>query len=103
MTHFPASTTPEDVSGYQPQPGDSWDHPGFPGSRYYRRSDGYWTLDERKDEDPRHDFQRYPSYWHGGWRDCDRCKTSVYDRVTLGMDEVTCNGERRNVRDRWIP
>lgn len=97
MTHFPASTAPEDVIGYTPVPGDRWDHPGYSGARFWRRGDGNWYLDQRKDEDPRHVV-----LLNGGWRDCDRCESSVYDRATLGIPEDVCPGERRK-RDVWVP
>jgi hypothetical protein len=99
MTHY-VGTRYDFMDAPNGERGDSWyfnDGTVEPPGPYWQRetADGWW-LDERKDEDPRHQWVRKDRI------DCDRCGTSVYDRAVLGKSEIYCDGERRNV-DRWIP
>lgn len=62
---------------------------------WYRGSTQSWSVNERKDEDPRHQWQHERVH-------CVRCVMSIYDIVTLGKSDVVCEGERRHV-ERWGP
>ena len=113
--------------------GDRWDYEwqGQP-ARYYLRSDHYWWRDERKDEDPRHQFCELAGDC-AGLVQCHRCERSYvvliaewmegqtpgwssgtvsWDKVdpkrrTTGQamvdfENTQCEGERRQ-RERWVP
>lgn len=57
---------------------------------YYKRADMDWHRDQRRDEDPRHQFKYAVAGTAGAI--CGRC--GLYARST----EVVCDGERREAR-----
>lgn len=81
--------------------------------RYWRRGDGHWWADSRKDEDPRHCNHLTRVAPHERDEDledssfCFRCVKWMpgYRPDTSNREvkhPIVCDGERR-LRDRWVP